>query len=377
MRILYGVVGEGLGHATRSRAIIEHLARRGHRVRVVVSSRAHAFLRERLADHPRVDVREIQGLSLAFDGGTLDLWETLLTNLELAPRNLRKNYRAYRDLVEEGFTPDCVFTDYESFAFLYAKNHRIPVVSIDNMQVLDRCRLDKDITKAAGFDFGVAKAAVKVKVPGAYHYLITSFFYPAVRKKRTTLVPPILRPEILAATPEPGDHVLVYQTASATTDLLPSLRTLPGKFVLYGLNRDGVEGNVELRSFSEQGFVDDLRTARACIATGGFSLMSEAVHLRVPMLAVPLAGQFEQELNSRYLAKLGYGAWTTDLERDVVDRFLRRVDDHRHKLHRGYEPVSNEMTFACVDELLGAIELEEKGPKVLRSPARGKWRPDA
>src|SRR6266480_3864517 len=37
MRILYGVVGEGMGHATRSKVVIEHLLERGHKVKVVVS----------------------------------------------------------------------------------------------------------------------------------------------------------------------------------------------------------------------------------------------------------------------------------------------------------------------------------------------------
>ena len=30
LRVLYGVVGEGMGHATRSRVVVEHLARAGH-----------------------------------------------------------------------------------------------------------------------------------------------------------------------------------------------------------------------------------------------------------------------------------------------------------------------------------------------------------
>ena len=40
----------------------------------------------------------------------------------------------------------------------------------------------------------MAKSFVSMKVPRAYRYLVTTFFYPAVRKQRTTLVPPILRP---------------------------------------------------------------------------------------------------------------------------------------------------------------------------------------
>ena len=63
------------------------------------------------------------------------------------------------------------------------------VVSIDNMQVLDRCRHDPAVTGLNSFDFQLAKWAVKLKLPGAYHYLVSSFFFPPVRKKRTTLIP--------------------------------------------------------------------------------------------------------------------------------------------------------------------------------------------
>ena len=45
MRILYGVVGEGMGHATRSCVILRHLVK-SHEVQIVVSGRAHEFLRK-------------------------------------------------------------------------------------------------------------------------------------------------------------------------------------------------------------------------------------------------------------------------------------------------------------------------------------------
>ena len=40
MRILYGVVGEGMGHAMRSRVVLEHLFGQGHEVEIMVSGRA-------------------------------------------------------------------------------------------------------------------------------------------------------------------------------------------------------------------------------------------------------------------------------------------------------------------------------------------------
>jgi uncharacterized protein (TIGR00661 family) len=51
-----------------------------------------------------------------------------------------------------------------------------------------------------------------------------------------------------------------------------------------------------------------LSTAKAVIATAGFTLMSEALYLGKPYLAFPMQGQFEQHLNAHMLDLLGYGA---------------------------------------------------------------------
>lgn len=373
MHVLYGVVGEGMGHATRSRVVIEHLLDAGHDVRVVVSGRAHAFLTKALSDRKRVNLHEIHGFHLDFAGSKLDLPKTVWTNLKEAPAGLAKNLGVLREVAEEGRRPDVVVSDFESWAYFYGRSHDVPVLSIDNMQILNRCKLDRSATAFGSLDFQLAKAAVKSKLPGAYHYLVTTFFCPPVRKARTTLVPPILREPILEAKREPGNHVLVYQTAAGTAELLvPLLRSLPGEFRVYGLGREGVEGNVTLKGFSEQGFVDDLRTARAVIANGGLSLMAEAVHLHVPMLSLPLQGQFEQELNARYLSHLGFGMMSRDLDRDAMETFLAHTDSYAAALE-AWVPHDNELLFGCVDEVLRAVANGEPPPARLASPALGKY----
>lgn len=375
MRILYGVVGEGMGHATRSRVVLEHLLSAGHEVKVVVSGRAHKFLTERLAKYSNVSVEEIHGLTLSYFGNRLDKSESLFDNLKKAPKGIKKNVEVYRKVAEAGFSPELVISDFESWAALYALNHFLPVISIDNMQIINRCKHDKAVAKGKGFNFRVAKLAVKIKMPGAYHYLVTSFFYPTVRKRRTTLVPPILRPEILAARREPGDHVLVYQTAGSNQALIPTLKKLPFRFRVYGMGRDGTDGNVTLRPFSETAFVDDLRTAKGVIAGGGFSLMSEAVTLHVPMLSVPIEQQYEQELNARWLERLGYGMWSEWLDQETVSEFLSKTDEYAHNLE-SFERHDNSMLFGCLDELLRRRAADEPGPDRLDAPAMGKWEPE-
>ena len=171
---------------------------------------------------------------------------------------------------------------------------------------------------------------------GAFHYHVTTFFYPPIRKERTSLHPPILRPEILNAKGEPGEHLLVYQTSTSNTALPEILRASGRECRIYGLRRDLkeelVEGNLRFRPFSEAGFIDDLRTARGVIASAGFTLMGEAVYLHRPMLAVPVAGQFEQVLNARYLEREGYGLCADDLTDARLGEFLERIPDCERKL---------------------------------------------
>jgi uncharacterized protein (TIGR00661 family) len=238
------------------------------------------------------------------------------------------------------------------------------------MQIINRCTHGPEITR--NFDFQLAKLAVKAKLPGAWHYLISSFFFPPVRKLRTSLIPPILRPEILAAKQEPGAHILVYQTSSASTRLLPLLKKLPYEFRIYGMGREGEEGNLRLKTFSETGFVDDLRTARAVIAGGGYSLMGEAVHLHVPMLSVPIRSQYEQVLNALYLEELGYGRLAEDLTEDTVVSFLQDLPRHAEAISR-WPRYDQSILYGCVDEILKDVQAAE-GPKMfLNARSLGSW----
>ncbi len=345
MKLLYGVVGEGMGHATRSRVVLEHLLRAGHELQVVVSGRAFAFLRDRFAQHARITVTEITGLHMTYEGNSLALARSVAENLGKAPTSLLRNLATW---LRMDFEADAVVSDFESWAFFYGLNHLKPVISIDNMQVIHRCEHPDAITEDP--QFRLARAAVKAKLPGAHHYLVTTFFRPPLRKERTTLVPPILRPEILAARREPGKHVLVYQTGTSNEVLIPELQRLPFEFRLYGMRRNEQCGNVRLCDFSESGFIEDLRTARAVVAGGGFSLMSEAVHLGVPMFAVPLEGQYEQELNARYLAMLGYGGFAERFDADRIGAFLEGAPECT-----GYVPRDNGELFARLDALLADL----------------------
>src|SRR5882724_6940208 len=345
MRILYGVVGEGMGHATRSSVILEHLTQQ-HEVHVVVSGRARDYLAQRFEN-----VHKIWGLTIQYEGNSVRKLGTLLENLKGAVKGFPENIKAYFKLVDD-FKPDVVVSDFGSFSYLYAKNHLLPCISVDNMQIINRCKHAPELLAGHERDFELTRNIVKAKLPGCFHYLIATFFQPELRKDRTTLLPSILRPEILAAKSEPGEHLLVYQTSTTNTQLMDALKKsgLPCK--VYGVRRgipsDEVDENLTFRPFSEAGFIDDLRTSRAVVAGGGYTLMSEAVYLHKPMLSLPVQGQFEQTLNALYLQQLDYGRHAEVLDAATLNAFLADVPRHAEAL-KGYSQDGNRLMLEALD----------------------------
>jgi uncharacterized protein (TIGR00661 family) len=359
MRILYGVVGEGMGHATRSKVVCEHLVRQGHEVKIVVSGRAHSFLAKTFDD-----VVEIKGLTIRYVDNAMVKGGSLAQNILAAPALLSSNVNAYFDKVK-GFEPHAVVTDFDSFAYLFGKRHGLPVLSIDNQQIICRCKHDKVIKQGARVDYQLTKAFVKAKLPGCEHYVVTTFFYPKVRKKyqdSTTLVPPILRSHVIAAKKKArlGDHVLVYQTSTSDKKLIPTLNKVTGhKFIVYGLRRDAVEGNCVIKDFSEDGFVADLAHARAVVSNGGLSLVGEAIYLGKPVYSVPVQHQFEQLMNARYLEELGYGLGADAIDHDVLRLFLNENAKYAARVAAHVQD-GNDVLFGAVDRVLRGFAKAEK-----------------
>lgn len=364
MRILYGVQGEGMGHAMRAGVVLDELVRE-HDVRVVASGRAFAYLAE---SGPHV--HEIWGLSFAKDGAEIRMLQSLIQNLRGAVSGWPQDLRKYFELAED-FRPDVVISDFESFSVLYAQRHRLPIVSLDNIQMVDRFRHDAELLKGYRDDFHVARTYIAMKVPRAFHYLVTTFFYPPIRRKRTTLVPSIVRPQIIEAKPECGEHLLVYSSGDERVAKVLKASGVPCR--IYGMrsgadDQEMVDGNLSYRPFSADAFVDDLRSCMGLVTGGGYTLLSEAVYMRKPILSIPLAGQAEQQLNARYLARLGYGAWAPELTDPVLADFLERLPAYEEGVST-YEQEGNVAALASLEDVLTSAVNAKRNVIGRRRPA--------
>jgi uncharacterized protein (TIGR00661 family) len=199
-------------------------------------------------------------------------------------------------------------------------------------------------------DATAAKLVVRMMTPYATHYLVTSFFDAPGRRRNSELVPPILRQQIQDAVPSQDGPILVYVTspAPALVKLLSSVRS---EFIAYGFGREGREGNILYKKPGFDTFFHDLVHAQAIIANAGFSLVTEALHLGKPYLAVPVRNQFEQIFNAFWLDRTGYGAFWEELTKERVESFLFNIPQFREKLAR-YSRRSNRELLDKLESLM-------------------------
>jgi uncharacterized protein (TIGR00661 family) len=339
--ILYGVNGEGSGHSTRAREVIFHLIRRGHNVHVVSFDRGFKNLSSDF------EVTEVYGLRLAYVNNRVRYNKTLAKNLLSVPKAAR-SIRKLNHLCDD-WRIELVITDFEPLSCHVGHKRGLPVIAIDNQHTLTNCQVSypREYRK----DAAAAKLVTKLMTPRADAYLMISFFPAPVTKKKAFLFSPIVRREILEAKPTIGEHILVYVT-SPSNELATILKNVRTKFIAYGFGREGQDDNVGFKEPSLDEFMRDLVSAKAIIANAGFSLISEALHLGKPYLAVPVKSQFEQIFNAYYINQMGYGAYWEELEKEKVESFLFNLDVYRSNLQQ-YPRRDNSALLAKVDELVG------------------------
>lgn len=345
MNILYGVAGEGLGHAVRSRPLIEHL-QKFHNVKVVVSGNAYKFLKDKVNN-----VNEITGMHIDYKNNEVRSVKTPAANIAKADKLIFKNFFTALKVLK-GFKPDVVITDFEMLSYFIGKFRRIPVICLDNNHALTHLKIDK-IKSGARF---LGTLVVQTRNPGCSEYIITSFFDAQPKNKKVKIFPPLLREEMINAVSEEKEHILVYQTSTSFKKQLVDvfIKFPKEKFIVYGFNKHEQVLNTFFRENSEDEFIDNLRTCKAVITNGGFTLMTEAFHLGKPVLSIPIKKHHEQAVNAHYAEKLGYGMRADDFTDETLKKFISNIEQYKTKL-KSYRKSNNNELISYIERRLGEL----------------------
>lgn len=349
-KIIYGVAGEGFGHSSRSHLIGQRLIDAGHDVMFAGSKKSLTYLKQYFGSR----VKEIFGLSFAYNDGHVDPIETLKSNLRKLPEANKQNAQLFKKHFEP-FGADLVISDFEPFSAWWAWRHKIPFISIDHEHMLTLCKLEHRAKN--WFSRMTASVVTESYYVGAVAYIIVNFFKTPLKIDAAVLAPPIVRPIVLAAKPTKGQHILVYSTTGQRAEQLIETfgKFERQKFYIYGFDRTDEVNNCIFKKRSTEGFLADLADCKGVIASAGFSLISECLHMRKPMYLLPLAGQYEQIINAHYIEKLGLGVSSGELEAETLSEFVNQLDQPMPEDENILWP-ANDKFFEILQDVLNKLK---------------------
>ena len=351
MRVLYGVCGEGMGHAVRSAVAARHLLSRGHDLVMLAGSRpAAGYLRSQLGSD--VEVIQTLGAQAVYDDNQVAIPQTLVANAVRA--GLAPLANAAASLATLSRPPDVVVSDFDSLSAYMAARLDRPLVALDNIHFGNRCsHAPENCRPEDDRAHALFRMVADRAVPGARRYMVLAMHRPASMLPHTSLHLPLLRDEVLGTLTDHSGPVVAYHNGHADHAGLLRAYCESGLPVhVYGVpgHAQTNVGQVRCQPFDGQRFLADLVRARFVVGGAGFTLLSEALYLGKPVLAVPYGLQYEQLLNASYLERAGWGRRCDRLSAHALRSFADQAPHMRQVIAeqapRGWDN----------DECLGALE---------------------
>lgn len=329
MRIAYGVMGYGRGHATRSSAALAALEH-DHEITVFTSGDAYDLMAARF------NTVRIPMLGYAYTAdGRWSVAKTLVDNFSGATDLLFHGagvQAVEREFRERGI--ELVISDSEAWTHRAAQHLKIPRISFDHVGIIAWCKPHfPDDLWLTGLRDGWGYR----QLMGQPDRILISSFYPAEPKSPTTrLVGPLLRESVQKLTPSDGGFLLAYFNRGDRQfhpHVEQALRQIEHPVIVYGTSRVGISESLDFRAIDGDAFVRDLAACRAVIATAGSQLIGEALYFGKPFLALPERA-FEQQLNARTLERMGVGRFASleTLSAADIEIFLADLSRYRDNL---------------------------------------------
>lgn len=294
MKILYGINGEGLGHLNRSNLIISELRKAGHEV--VKACPLHL---------EQIDgFIPIKSIRLSFKNGEIYKQKVITDFLEF-------NFKTEIDIIRaSGFNPDLVITDFEPVTARYARKYGLPLVSIDNQH-----RFSK-------IDFGLPYKYI------AYNFFLSyllKIFIGRVDKSIVTCFHPAV--DACNVVCEDGaisndSSTIVYLKDVYLDGFLN--KSQDGDFHIFTNTKRKDRKNIKFYPLDREFFKERLRSCHSVVSNAGNQIIGECLHYNKAITCLPIRGQVEQEINSIYLEKFGFGV-SSSVENFTLNTSLPNV----------------------------------------------------
>ena len=316
MKVLFTVQGEGRGHLTQAISLADMLRRNGHEVIDVLVGKSHsrdlpAFFYEKIG--APVTIYEAPSLIFKKDKKRINKTKTLFYNTNI------KNLMFYGEstaLIHEHIKeskPDLLINFYEILPGFAQLRFRIdtPFVNIGHQYLLRHP--DYAHGKGESQNHTLLRLHATLNGLGATKTLALSF-YPmkSFPREHLSVVPPLLRKEVMELKPATGDYILGYMLNQGYENEVRAWHKKHPDVKLHFFwdKKDAPEtlvadDSLTLHRINDELFLQYMAGCKGYITTAGFESVCEAMYLNKPVMMIP--AHIEQEINAIDAESIGGG----------------------------------------------------------------------
>ncbi|MBS3078712.1 hypothetical protein J4218_01190 [Candidatus Pacearchaeota archaeon] len=338
MNIIYGVSGEGFGHATHAIAIASYLEKKGHKVVIITYGKAYDVLKDKFKTFL------VNGLYMDCKNGKINPLKTLFSNSNHFIRNFSK-IKKIKNLIKN-FKPEICISDMEPFSAWISIIYKLPLISISNQNRFVHYKLN--IPKKYKKDYFLLKTIIKIINPKSDYKIALSLCKLEPKNLNSFIVAPIIKEEIKKIKPSIKDKIVVY-LSKENPRFIETLKQIKENFVIFPYEKERKEANLFFRK--KENFLNELKDCKAIISNAGFTSVGEAIYLKKPYLAIPLKGQFEQVFNSIYIEKKGFGKFLENGEKQGILEFIKNINIYSKNLKKNKKQ-DYDILFDILDNIL-------------------------
>ena len=337
LRILFTIQGEGRGHLTQAIALADILRRSGHEVVGVLVGKSHsralpAFFYQKI----NASVTIYEAPSLIFNKAKKQIAKikTVLHNIQI------KKVMYYGDSLElinrhiKENQPDMLINFYEILPGFAQLRYRIetPFVNIGHQFLLNHPEYGHG--KEEGQSHTLLRLHATLSRLGATKTLALSF-YPmkSFPREHISVVPPLLRREVLELKPTTGDYILGYMLNQGYEN---EVRAWHKKYPDVRLHffwdkQDApetlvVDDTFTLHRINDELFLHYMAGCKGYITTAGFESVCEAMYLNKPVMMIP--AHIEQEINAADAESIGGGITADSFDLSLLLDYIEKKQTH-------------------------------------------------
>lgn len=316
MKFLFIVQGEGRGHMTQAISLGQILREGGHEVsEVVVGKSKQRELPGFFLEKMKATITPLDSPNFVTDKQhkSVKPMRTVIYTLLNSPK-YKKSLKKIHEIVQRN-NPDVIVNFYDFLGGLYNFSYspRAKFVCLAHQYLV--IHPDFDFPPGRKIERTTLKLANKITALGADKILALSFQpFQDLPRKKTFVVPPLLRSEVKALQPSSGESVLIYivnpgygqevetfhkEYPEVTLDCFWDKKDKPVEWK--------VDETLTFHQLNDQKFIEKMAQSKGYITTAGFESVCEAMYLGKPTMMIPVKGHFEQACNAVDGEKAGAG----------------------------------------------------------------------